>query len=182
MWDEYRASDPNQWVITFSDHIGNYLNESGKSWYETLEHFSAQYTRQRLGLKCGVVSFFVQQQVPSKEALEVNIKGKTIIDKLKPSIDGLNKIKTTSQDATIILGLFYPFKWRDHIPAAMYLGYDLKLWKNNLRTLILLKSREGILDDLEMAVLFDGSRNYFSHLDKDDMDSNEKLLKQVTNV
>ena len=182
MWDEYRASDPNQWVITFSDHIGNYLNESGKSWYETLEHFSAQYTRQRLGLKCGVVSFFVQQQVPSKEALEVNIKGKTIIDKLKPSIDGLNKIKTTSQDATIILGLFYPFKWRDHIPAAMYLGYDLKLWKNNLRTLILLKSREGVLDDLEMAVLFDGSRNYFAHLDKDDMDSNEKLLKQVTNV
>ena len=125
MWIKYVPNNPSHWVVAVSDHIGNYLPESGMSKFETLGMFSAYYTRQQLGLKCGVVSILVQQQSADKEKLETDLRGKTLLDKMKPSLDGLAENKSTQRDATIVLGLFSPIKWKDHIPNKIYNGYDL---------------------------------------------------------
>lgn len=180
MWITYKPHNPSHWVVAVSDHIGNYLEEPGKSKYETIGNFSAYYTRQLLGLKCGVVSIIVQQQVAAKEALEVNVKGKTLIDKMKPSLDGLAENKSTQRDATVAIGLFSPFKWKDHLPNAMYNGFDLDVWKNNLRMLILLKSREAesALDERELPVYFDGGLSEFIELDSSDMSHNLTILNE----
>jgi hypothetical protein len=182
MWTSYKPHNPNHWVVAVTDHLGNYLAESGASKYDTLGNFSAYYTRKKLGLDCGVVSIVVQQQVADKEKLEVNVKGKTIIEKVKPSLDALAERKSTQTDATIALGLFSPFKWIDHIPNKIYNGFDLNIWKNNLRMLVLLKSREAVdpLDDKELPVYFDGSMAEFIELSSD-MDYNLNLLNNARN-
>lgn len=139
-WNQYVPNNPNQIVIAITDTIDAYQEESGKSLYETVKRFSKFFSRKQLGLVCNVITVFLQQQVPDKEMWETNIKGQTLIEKMKPSLDALATCRATQSDATLILGLFDPLKFG----AFTHLGYpDLRKLKGQFRSLILLKTREG---------------------------------------
>lgn len=139
-WNQYVPNNPNQIVVAIIDTIDAYQEESGKNLYDTVKRASKFFHRKQLGLVCNVITVMLQQQQPDKERLELNIKGQTLIDKMKPSLDALATCRATQSDATLILGLFDPLKFG----AYTYLGYpDLRGLKGQFRSLILLKTREG---------------------------------------
>lgn len=61
--------------------------------------------------------------------------------------------------ANVILGLFSPFK--HELPD--YKGYNVKFWKDNLRFLEIIASREGGGGTM-CPLYFDGAVNYFKEL------------------
>lgn len=143
-WDKYIADDPNHIVIAITDTVNKYQEENGKGVYQTLRTFSEFYSRKLLGLQCNVINVIIQQQSPDNEKIEVNYRGKTLIEKLKPSLDALRDCRATQEDATLILGVFDPVKYGEY----MYKSYpDLRNLKAKFRSLIVLKTREGELDD-----------------------------------
>ncbi len=142
-WDTYIPNDPSEIVIVISDTINKYQAENNNTHYQSLRTFSEFYSRNLLGLRCGVISVIIQQQKGSKEAIDTNFRGTTIIEKLKPSLDALADNTGTQQDATLILGLFNPVKFGDN----NYGGYpDLTNLTGKFRVLSVLKTREGELE------------------------------------
>lgn len=162
---EYVANDPNEWWIFVSDHIGCYVKEPGMTQGETLHQFSAILTRNKLCKFYNAVCILVQQQINTKDAIEANVKPKTLIEKVKPSIDGLADHKGTGRDATIVLGLFNPHKWIEHIPGRVYKGISLD--NVQMRTLCFIATREGAgLEDSEYPMYFNGATNQFTEISK----------------
>jgi len=151
-WNEYIPDDPNQIVIAISDTIDKYPAESMKgvatSQYETLKTFSSTYMRQRLGLGCGVITVIVQQQVNDKEKVETTYKGATIVEKMKPSLATLAKYKATQEDATLALGLFDPLRAGE----TEYGGFDIPSLPYSFRSCMVLKTREGAVEDKEIPL------------------------------
>ena len=161
--------DPNQFVIVVSDHIGCYRPRRGTNLYDTLQEFCITQSRVILGLKYGCINFLIQQQVKAKEQIEANIKPKTFIEKVKPSIDGLALYKNSADDATFVIGIFDPHKWKEHIAGGVYNGInlnDVEQQKRRIRSLCFLKTREGVLEDRELVVGFDGATNQFYELNR----------------
>jgi len=158
----YTPYDKNQWWVTVSDHISCYVEEPGKTLAQTLKYFSFNLLRNDLGNKCGVVNIVVQQQVNTKEQIDGNVKPKRLIDKSKPSADGLGDYKSTFRDATIVLGLWNPHSWSEHLPGNSYEGINLST--GDYRVIRFLKTREAKLEDREMIVLFNGATNQFTEI------------------
>jgi len=149
-WDTYIPDNPARIVVAISDTMNKYQPENG-DFYRTLRTFSEFYSRNLLGLRCGVISIIIQQQKGSKEAIDTNFRGATIIEKLKPSIDALADITGSAQDATLILGLFSPLKFGE----CNYNGYpDLTKLNGKFRVLSVLKTREGELEQNNEIPLF----------------------------
>ena len=69
------------------------------------------------------------------------------LNKLKPTLDGYGDAKVIARDADLILGLFSPYRHsiRD------YEGYNIELFKDNIRFMELIAGREGVV---EVFVLF----------------------------
>lgn len=151
-WNKYVPDNPNQIVIAISDTIDKYPGEhiQGKmqSQFETLKMFSSVYMRQRLGLACGVITVIVQQQVNDKEKVETTYKGKTIVEKMKPSLATLAKYKATQEDATLAFGLFDPLRAGE----KTYGDIDITSLPYSFRSLIVLKTREGAVEDREIPL------------------------------
>ena len=166
---KFQYYDPNQWVIVVSDHIGCYRPEQGKTLFDTLQHFCITLSRVNLGLRYGCINILVQQQIKAKDQIEANIKPKTFIEKVKPSLDGLALYKNSSDDATIVIGIFDPHKWKEHLVGANYNGINLNDVERSglrLRSLCFLKTREGVLEDKEMVVYFNGATNQFTEINR----------------
>ena len=123
-----------------------------------------------MNLKLGWITALVQQQVSSKEAIEVNMRGDTVEQKLEPSLDGLAFVKTTQQAATIVLGIFAPNRYK--IPN--HHGYDITKLDDFYRTIHLLKHRNGV-SSKTFPMFFDGSDETFKDLPK--VNSTSKMQK-----
>ena len=160
----YTPDDINEWWITVSDHLSCYTEEPGMTFAQTIKNFSFNLLRNQLGIKAGVVNIVVQQQVNTKDQIEGNVKPKRLIDKSKPSADGLGDYKSTFRDATIVLGLWNPHAWEEHLPGNNYNGVDLST--GHYRVIRFLKTREARLEDKEMMVHFNGATNQFYELNR----------------
>lgn len=97
-----------------------------------------------------------------KEKLETNLKGQTLIEKMKCGLDTLRDCRATQEDATIILGLFDPTKYHEY----EYKGYpDLRNLKGDFRVLQFLKVREvKMVTERELPLIAYFSRDDFEEL------------------
>lgn len=165
-FDYYEANDPNEYVISITDHYAELTPEVEKgvgterrklSLKETIEKHSdnMKYLRNRYGLTIADV----QQQAAYKEEQQFTIAGKSIISKLEPSLDGLGETKLTQRKANVVLGLFAP----DRFELEEHAGYDIVKMGDAYRSLKILKHREGI-SNIRVGLYFDGAVNYFEEL------------------
>lgn len=152
MWDSFTYNDPSQIVIVISDTVDKYPGENikgeYKNQYEALKFFSSVYSRNRLGIKCGVINVLVQQQVNDKEKVETTFKGTTIVEKMKPSLATLAKCKATQEDCTLGFGLFDPAR----VGQSEYGGINLNSIDFDFRALSILKSRESGIESREIPL------------------------------
>ncbi|HPQ79641.1 MAG TPA: hypothetical protein PLG47_04265 [Candidatus Dojkabacteria bacterium] len=165
-WDNYIPNDVSQFVIAASDTVDSYMEESGKTQYETIKQFSKFFTRKMLGLRCGVASVFIQQQDPDLSRAQVNFKGQLMIEQVKPGLDKLRVFRGSAEDATIAFGLFDPTYFGEH----EYLGYSMDNFKDgNFRSICILKTREGKnLRGSEIPLMCYFGRDEFVELPKPD--------------
>ena len=155
--DYYEPNDPEEYVIIMIDHIGLISAEKRNgvqlSLHESITVLSSDYLI-KLRNRFGYIPVVIQQQAQAQESIE-NKKA----NRLKPTLDGLGDNKLTQRDADIILGLFSPY--RHEIPE--YQGYDVKLFKDNIRFLEIIGGRDGGGGTI-CPLYFDGAVNYFKEL------------------
>lgn len=157
---DYIPDEPLHYVVIVIDHISLIHPEKSQDIHEAIRTLSGTYL---VPLKnkyfCSIV--VIQQQSADKEKQQYTYKGASIESKLEPSLDGLADCKLTQRDADEVFGLFAP----DRYEISDHRGYDVKLMKDNYRSLSILKSRDGE-PNLRMGLLFDGATNSIWELKK----------------
>ena len=156
----YRKYHPKHYVIVLTDHIGLLETEDGLSQWETIGLFSSKYCL-RFRDKFGFSPVNVQQQASDKEKLQFTHSGKSIEEKLEPSLDGLGDNKTTQRDANVVLGLFAP----DRYGITSHIGYDVGFFKDRYRSMSILKDRDGTANK-RLPLFFNGASDFFKELPK----------------
>lgn len=156
--DQYVENDPNSFTIVLIDNYNVLLPEKGQSLHEAISKFSSDYCLfMRDKYKFAVVG--VQQQAAAQEKQEFTFSGNTIVDKLRPSADGLGDSKLVGRDVNLMIGLFAPNRYK--IPK--YDGYDIERLGDHYRELMIILNRDGsgFCSD---HLLFHGAVNYFKEL------------------
>lgn len=74
----------------------------------------------------------------------------------------------------VIIGIFSPYRYK----IEKYFGYDIKILKNNFRSLVILKNRYGDVG-VEHPVLFLGATNTFLSLPKPDSEEIQAVYKKL---
>lgn len=154
--DYYEPNDPDEYVIIIVDHASLLHAEKGQSLHQAISKLSSDYFI-TLRNKYNYIPVLVQQQSASQESVE-NMKA----NRLKPTLDGLGDNKLTQRDCDIALGLFSPFRHK----IKMYPekdGYDIMFFRDNIRFLEVLASREGGGNSI-CPLYFDGAVNFFKEL------------------
>ncbi len=162
----YKKDHPKHYVIVIVDHISLLDTETDDglrlNQWQTMGKWSSDYCL-RLRDKFGFIIVNVQQQASAKEQVEYNYKGKTIEEKLEPSLDGLGDNKTTQRDANIVLGLFAPNRYN----IEEHNGYNVGTLRDRYRSMSILKDRDGV-DNKKLPLFFDGAVDFFKELPKAD--------------
>jgi len=97
------------------------------------------------------------------EKQQFNFKGSSIIEKVKPSLDGLGDNKTTQRNVDIVLGLFSPVRYNISEYPQFGDAYKLNQMGDAYRELSILANRSG--GGLWSTDLyFDGAVEYFKEL------------------
>lgn len=156
----YRKNHPKHYVIVLTDHIGLLETEDGLSLWETIGLYSSKYCL-RMRDKFGFSPVNVQQQASDKERLQFTHSGKSIEEKLEPSLDGLGDNKTTQRDANVVLGLFAP----DRYGITSHIGYDVGFFRDRYRSMSILKDRDGMANK-KLPLFFNGASDFFKELPK----------------
>jgi hypothetical protein len=84
----YKKHNDRHYVIIIVDHLSLLEPEKGESLHSTMGLMSSKYFL-HFRDKFGFTPVSVQQLTSAKEAIEVNFQGKTIEEKLEPSLDAL---------------------------------------------------------------------------------------------
>ncbi len=166
----YKKHNDRHYVIIIVDHLSLLEPEKGESLHSTMGLMSSKYFL-HFRDKFGFTPVSVQQLTSAKEAIEVNFQGKTIEEKLEPSLDALANNKETQRDANVILGLFNP----DRYKIQIHDGYDIRKFRDRYRSLKILKDRDGVADK-KLPLFFNGAVDFFKELPKAD---NALELKKV---
>jgi replicative DNA helicase len=153
-YSHYVPKDEHEYVIVITDHISLLSPEKGEILHQTMGNWSANYCRKQLTKHWGYVVVNVQQQNAESESVE-HFKA----NKLEPSLNNLANNKETYRDDLVILGLFAPARYE----LDKYMGYDIKRFKDNFRSLIILKNRIG-KPNVKLALYYDGAVNRFKEL------------------
>jgi len=161
IYDEYKANDPDEYVIIITDHVSLLQPENGKSLWDAIFSYSSNYClKMRDNFKYTVVN--VQQQAADQEKQQFTFKGSSIINKIKPSPDGLGDCKLSGRDCDVMLGLFAPARYNiAQYPAEE--GYDLTKLGDSFRELSILLNRRGI-SGRTIPLYFRGDTNFFKEL------------------
>lgn len=100
----YTADDESEYVVVITDNAANITTESGMSQKEAIEKWSKDYIQFRDQLL--YIPVLIQHQAQGVEGIESRK-----MDLMVPSSAGLAVSKTTSNDASLLIGLYNPFKY-----------------------------------------------------------------------
>jgi len=174
--DYYEPNDPDEYVMIIIDHISlispEKRNGQQLTLHESISALSSDYLI-KLRNRFNYIPVVIQQQSSAQEGIE-NKKA----NKLRPTMDGLGDNKLTGRDANVMLGLFSPF--RHEMPE--YYGYDITKFKDNIRFLEIMGSRDGGAGTI-CPLYFDGATNYFKELPKsEDLEEMKKVYDFLKHI
>ena len=158
--DYYVPNNPDKINIHITDHYGLLTPEKddNNSLYEAVGKYSSRYSLEFRDLwKMCVVG--VAQQAPTSEQQQYTMIGGTILDKVKPTPDGLGTNKSIAQNVNLMLTLFHPARYNQ----KEYGHVDLKRMNDSYRELFININRDGI-NNVGLDLYFNGACNYFEEL------------------
>ncbi len=143
---KYTQNDPDLYVILFIDHISLISPEKGETLKQAIDKLS-DFCIKELRNKYGMTIVIIQQQSADQEGSD-NFK----TGLMRPSVNGLADSKYTSRNCNMFLGIFSPFRMK----LEQYLGYDIKIFMDNIRFLEVVLNRGGSSGDM-VPLYFDGA-------------------------
>ena len=162
--DHYKPNNPNEYVIIITDHVSLLSPENGDTPHQTMSKFSSRYCL-KMRDRWGYTVVNVQQQAAEQEKQQFTVGGRSIIDKLRPSQDGLGDNKLTGRDVDLMIGLFAPHRYgiETYPVRSNSDGYDITKLGDNYRELSILLNRRGS-GFINNHLYFNGAVNYFEEL------------------
>lgn len=169
-FDYYESNNPNEYRIIFYDHLSLISTERGMDLRQSMSKLSEYLVTLRNRYKFTPVVIQQQAMFETTDAFKLN--------KLSPSIANLADNKAIARDVDVCLSLFSPYRYE--LPE--YLGYSIKMLKDNIRFLEVLLNRHGQSNGV-IALYFDGAINYFSELPKaTDKEGLEKVYSYIKSI
>lgn len=161
LYEHYTPNDPDLRVIVITDHLSLLQPEKGQELWDAMFNYSSNYClKMRDNFNYTIVN--VQQQAADQEKQQFTFKGDSIVEKLRPSADGLADCKLTGRDADCMISLFAPNRYK--IPTyPVKNGYDITKLADNYREFSIVFNRRGG-GSINLDLYFDGKCNYFSEL------------------
>lgn len=167
IFDKYIPYNPNLYVLFIIDHLALIQSEKSGTKRDAIVKLSSEYCV-NLRNRYGFIPVVVVQQAFSQESNE-NIK----LGRVRPTLDGIGDVKIVARDANHVIGLFSPYRHE----MATYMNYDIKIFKDNIRFMEIIASREGGGNSL-IPLYFDGAVNFFEELPSSNkIEEKEKLDK-----
>jgi hypothetical protein len=157
VFDSYTLNNPNEYRLIIIDTINLIGTERGMTTKQSMDKLS-EYLAKELRNKYYFSPVVIQQAAFEGEGNEA-VK----LNRIRPSVASLGDSKYTSRDSNIVLGLFSPVRFQ----LKEYLGYDITKFKDNIRFLEVLVSRDSEMGGL-CPLFFDGAVCAFEELPKPD--------------
>lgn len=149
---KYVPNNPNEYVISITDHAGLLQEERGMTLKQNIEKLSEYFIIVRNKYKA--IPVLVQQQnmeTTNLDAYKAN--------KIRPTKDGLKDSKRPGEDCTVLFGLTNPHAFE----LPQYLGYDINQLKDAFRVLEIVLARKGRANGL-CPMFFNGAVNQYSEI------------------
>ena len=105
-------------------------------------------------LICKGITVTIQQQNDESSVAEYTRNGQVILDKIEPALINLKNNRATKDPAHYVYGLFNPHRFDLN---GKHRGYDIEAMNGKLRSLHVLKSREGAAEGGIIHFGFDGA-------------------------
>lgn len=163
--DYYKPDNPNEYVIIIVDHISLLTPEKGETLHQAMSKFSSSYCL-KMRDRWNYTITMIQQQAADQEKQQFTHSGRSIVDKLRPSPDGLGDCKLTGRDVDLMLGLFAPNRYgiEEYPLRANFKGYDITTLRDNYRELSVILNRRGS-GFINTHLYFNGAVNFFKELE-----------------
>ena len=167
-------------IILIIDNLNNLQQEVEEGRLlterETINKWTRKYGRLQISKHWRWSIINILQQSAESEKPQFDYKGNLIIDRCKPSLDGLGNSKECQRDHVIIFGLFAPNRYGiTEYPETN--GYNISRMKGNYRSFIILKSNISETNK-EIPMYFDGSCSGFKELPKPS-EMTEDIYKRI---
>lgn len=171
--DKYVPVRPNEYVLVIIDHIGLLQPQTEQNLHQAISQYSSEYCLQMRDL-WNYSPIIVQQQTADSSKAQFTVRGDTIIDKIKPSQEGLADNKYTARDADLMVSLFYPYKYN----IKYYEDIDLGKVGDSHREFMINLNRNGI-SNASLQLFFLGSSSYFEELPREPNDFDYHKYKSI---
>lgn len=159
--EEYIPNHPDEYIIVICDHLSLLSPDNGDTLHAAMYKYSAYHCLEfRDRFKYIVVN--VQQQSADSGKQQFDYKGNSIVEKIRPTPDGLADCRLTSRDVNLMLSLFNPFAY--HFDE--YEDVDLRRLGRWHRELYINLNRDGIAN-AQVQLYFNGAVNEFMELPRE---------------
>lgn len=174
--DRYIPNDPDEYVIVITDHISLLQAEKGQNTHDAISKYSSDYCL-HMRDKWYYTVVNIQQQAAAQEKQQYTNSGDSILDKLKPSIDGLGDNKLVGRDVDVAIGLFAPYRYK----IKTHDGYNIERLGDHYRELLVLVNRNGsgFCSD---HLLFHGAVNFFKELPVNMKETDYQAVEKMFNL
>lgn len=172
---EYIPNDPNEHIIIITDHLSLLSPDAGETLHNAMYKYSAHHClefRDRFGY---TVVNVIQQSADSNKQ-QFTTRGESILEKIRPSPDGVADCRLVVRDCDLMISLFNPFSYN----IEEYAGIDLKRLGPWHRELYVNLNREG-LSNASIELYFNGAVNEFMELPRDMDETTYKLIQNKVN-
>ncbi len=158
VYSHYEPHDKNTQVLLIVDNLNNFSPEMREGRLlterETINLWTRSYCRLQITKHWKFSVINIIQQSSESEKPQFTMKGVSIIEKLKPSLDGLGNSKECQRDHFIVFGIFAPARYG--IASYPEGGYDITKLEDKFRSLIILKSNIS-KSNVEIPLYFNGA-------------------------
>ena len=153
---KYTPNNPDIVFQPILDHA-TLLAEKGKILYDCIKTLSSEHFLKLKNIY-EASPVLIQQQSAQSTTQQFTTGGTSILDRVRPTREGLAGCKDTGQDCTLMIGIFSPYKYA----VSIYEGWDLTKLKDYHREITIMLNRSGKCVTTQMY--FNGANSYFSEL------------------
>ena len=171
----YIPNNPDEIVEVITDHYA-LLAEKGKTLYECIKSLSSEYQIRWRDL-FNYAPIGIQQQSADSLSMQFTNKGDNILEKVKPSPEGLSNNKDVRQDINVMIGIFSPYKYKE----TSYEGWDLTKLRDNHREISILLNRNG-KSNATIQAYFQGACNFFKELPQEPTQKVYDFVKKYRDI
>jgi hypothetical protein len=173
--EDYLPNDPDEHVIVVCDHLSLLSPDNGDTLHNAMYKYSAYHCLEfRDRFKYTVVN--IQQQSADSSKQQFDYRGNSILEKIRPSPDGLADMRLSSRDVNLMISLFNPSSYN----IEEHEGIDLRQIGNWHRELFINLNRDG-LANASLQLYFNGAVNEFMELPRPMDETTYKLIANKTN-